>query len=233
MMKTQNIRITVIIAVYNAEKYIEDTIKSALDQQMKIDLVIIDGGSKDKTVEVINGYKSRLYEFVSEPDNGIYDAFNKGWNLASPESFILYLGAGDKLIQLPSIDSLKKADVVYGRVVLNENGIFRSKTGFALKLGNTLHHQALLVKKELHPVSPFDTRFSLYADFDFNQRLYKKKVRFFYDEDFLSYALPDGVSANFDKKQSGEVVKKNFGSIYFYMSKIFYRLQSLKLILSR
>lgn len=227
-METQNIKITVIIAVYNAERYIEDTIKSALNRKVKTDLIIIDGDSDDKTVEIINKYRSSLYKFVSEKDKGIYDAFNKGWNLAHPDSFILYLGAGDKLIRLPSIDSLMKADVVYGKVILNEDGIFRSKTGFVLKLGNTLHHQALLVKKKLHPISPFDIQFSLYADFDFNQRLYKKKVGFVYDDSFLSYALPDGVSANFDEEQSLKIVEKNFGKFYSYLARLFYSLQNLK-----
>ncbi len=231
-MKTQNIKITVIIAVYNGEKHIEDTVKSVISQNMKIDLIIIDGDSDDKTVEIVNRYNNSLYKFVSEKDKGIYDAFNKGWNLAHPDSFILYLGAGDELMQLPSMDSLMKADVVYGKVVINEDRIFRSKTGFVLELGNTLHHQALLVKKGLYPVSPFDIQFSLYADFDFNQRLYRRKVRFLYDDDFLSYALPDGVSANFDSVQSLKIVEKNFGKPHFYLATIYYKLQRLKKIVN-
>ena len=224
----QSIRITVIIAVYNGEKYIEDSIKSVINQKIKIDLIIIDGGSNDTTVEIINNYKNKLYEFVSEHDSGIYDAFNKGWNLAHPESFILYLGSGDKLMKLPSIESFNGADVVYGNVILDESRIFKSKSGFLLTLGNTLHHQALLVKKVLYPISPFDTQFSLYADFDFNQRLYKRKVSFVYDDIFLSYALPDGVSSNFDSEQSLKVVKKNFGKSRFYLAKIYYQLQKTK-----
>ena len=227
-METENLNITVIIAVYNAEEHIEDSIKSVLNQQMKIDLIIIDGDSDDNTVRIVRKYNNSLYKLVSEPDRGIYDAFNKGWNLANIDSFILYLGAGDKLLKLPSKDSFLKADVIYGKVVLNEASMFKSKIGLELKLGNTLHHQALFVKKRMHPISPFDTQFSLYADFDFNQRLYKKKVEFLYDDTFLSYALPDGVSADFDEGQSLKVVKKNFGKFYFYFAKLYYRLQRFK-----
>lgn len=231
-MDAQNNRITVIIAVYNGKNHIEDTIKSVIDQPTAIDLIIIDGGSNDGTVDVINRYKEDLYAFTSEPDDGIYDAFNKGWNLAHPDSFILYLGAGDKLMKLPGADSLKKADVVYGKVIWNENRVFKSKTGFILKLGNTLHHQSLLVKKTLHPVSPFDTRYSLYADFDFNQRLYKRNIKFLYDDAFLSYALPDGVTANLDERQSLQIVKKNYGQPHVFLARVFYKLQRLKALVT-
>lgn len=227
-IETEKIRITAIIAVYNGDTHIEDTIKSVLDQQVPMDLIIIDGESTDKTLEIIHRYESRLYNFVSEPDKGIYDAFNKGWNMAHPDSFILYLGVGDKLITLPAMDSLKKADIVYGNVILNETGLFRSKTGFGLKLGNTLHHQALLVRKALHPISPFDTQYRLYADFDFNQRLYKREVRILADDRFLSYALPGGVTAHFDRQESLKIIRKNFGRLYFFLAGIYYRIQGLK-----
>ncbi|TDT46341.1 glycosyltransferase involved in cell wall biosynthesis [Maribacter spongiicola] len=230
-MENQNIKITIIIAVFNGEEYIENTIKSVLNQKKKIDLIIIDGASQDKTVEIISKYKSKLHRFISEKDEGIYDAFNKGWNLADSNSFILYLGVGDQLKELPSDDKFTKADIIYGRVILNENTIFNSKIGFRLKLGNTLHHQALLVKKSLHPISPFDEQFNLYADFDFNQRLYKQNFTFIYDDVFLSYALPGGVSAVFDEQQSLKIVKKNYGVLLSVFAVIYYRLQNLKNLL--
>ncbi|SDT31902.1 Glycosyltransferase involved in cell wall bisynthesis [Maribacter dokdonensis] len=232
-METQNIKITVIIAVFNGEQHIENTIKSVLSQKIEIDLIIIDGESQDKTIEIINKYENKLYKFISEKDEGIYDAFNKGWDLAKSDSFILYLGVGDQLIKLPSEDKLINADIVYGKVILNENTVFNSKIGFRLRLGNTLHHQALLVKKSLHPISPFDKQFNLYADFDFNQRLYKQNLKFVYDDSFLSYALPGGVSANFDKNQSLKIVQKNYGKNYYYLAKLFYQIQRIKSLFSK
>jgi glycosyltransferase involved in cell wall biosynthesis len=59
--------------------------------------MIIDGGSEDNKLDIIKKYEDRLSYWVSERDSGIYDAMNKGWEAAAPNSFILFLGAGDRL----------------------------------------------------------------------------------------------------------------------------------------
>ena len=75
--------ISIIIAVFNAESYLEKTIMSVLKlNNHEIELIIIDGGSKDHTVDIIKKYNEKIAYWVSEPDKGIYDAFNKGWNAA-------------------------------------------------------------------------------------------------------------------------------------------------------
>ena len=74
--------------------------------------IIIDGGSTDGTVEYLNGLSKRNTIFVSEKDNGIYDAMNKGWKLATPESFVYFLNARD-LLAYP--ESLKAANLALGQ----------------------------------------------------------------------------------------------------------------------
>lgn len=203
--------ITVITVVFNGEKHLEDTILSVLNQMYdNVEYIIIDGGSTDGTVDIIRKYDGQIDYWVSEKDEGIYDAMNKGWQHANNDGSILFLGSGDKFLSLPrNIDS---RTILYGNVIIGDK-LFKSSLGYQLKAGNTLHHQALLVPKIFSITPPFDIRFPVYADFDFNQRLYRKGCAYKYCDDFLGYALPDGASAKLDILQMSSVTKKNFGII--------------------
>ena len=71
--------ISIITVVLNGDKHIEESINSVLSQKYnKLQYILIDGGSTDKTIEIINKYKKNINYFISEKDHGIYDAFNKG-----------------------------------------------------------------------------------------------------------------------------------------------------------
>ena len=79
-------KISIITISYNSEKTIEATIKSVLLQEgVELEYIIIDGASTDRTLEKIQPYQSKIHHFISEPDHGIYDAMNKGIQLASGE----------------------------------------------------------------------------------------------------------------------------------------------------
>ena len=83
-MIKKNPIISIITVVLNGEKTIEETIKSVLNQKYKnIQYIVLDGGSKDGTIKIINKYKDKIYYFKSEKDLGIYDAFNKGLDVAN------------------------------------------------------------------------------------------------------------------------------------------------------
>lgn len=208
--------ITVITVVRNCAAELEQTILSVFQQPYEnLEYIIIDGGSNDGTVDIIRKHEKRLRYWVSERDNGIYDAMNKGWALAKEHSFIIYLGAGDRLLALPDNMGIYRTDeVIYGRVSLKDNMVFKSRGGCLLRVYNTLHHQALLINKDLHPEKPFDTRYRIYADFDFNQRLYKVGAKFLYSGSFLAYASPSGVSSRFNLAETLRVVVKNFGPLW-------------------
>jgi glycosyltransferase involved in cell wall biosynthesis len=86
---------TIITPVYNGARYIKETIESVLGQTYPhVQYIVVDGGSTDGTVELVKAYGSRIDTFISEPDNGMYDALAKGLELAKGD-VIAYLNAGD------------------------------------------------------------------------------------------------------------------------------------------
>lgn len=214
--------ITIITVCYNAEKYIEQTILNVISLPYpNLSYIIIDGQSIDDTVGIIKKYEKKLSYWVSEPDRGIYDAMNKGWSVAPDNSYILFLGAGDKIKCLPAPESFNNVDVLYGNVEVG-NRLFYSKSNFMLRVGNTIHHQAELVRKAIHPTPPFSLKYKVYSDFDFNQRLLKMGAKFKKDDCFKAFALEDGVSFSFDKNEPLKIVESNFGFLYSLLARLYY-----------
>jgi glycosyltransferase involved in cell wall biosynthesis len=214
-------RISIVTVVLNGAQHLEETICSviALESAFKIDYLIIDGGSTDSSVDIIRRYASQLAFWVSEPDAGIYDAMNKGWTKSAEDSYILFLGAGDRLISLPRIEDLNAGhDVVYGRVFVGPDTVFIPTSGYRLKLYNSLHHQALLVHKKRSPKAPFNLHYKTYADFDFNQRLLKSGAQFYYSPHFVAYAHPGGVSDHHCFSESLKVIWKNYGITWIVLA---------------
>jgi Glycosyltransferases involved in cell wall biogenesis len=218
--------ITIITVSYNAIKTIEDTILSVLSQTYpNIEYIIIDGGSTDGTLDIIKKYQDRISYWVSEADKGIYDAMNKGWHIAKKESYILFIGADDKIISLPSVKFMCNSYncIIYGEVELY-NRTFKSICNWKLRLTNTIHHQALLIPKKIHIDPPFNLKYCTYADYDFNLRLYLGKNKFVKDIDFKSFALPNGASHLLNIKEMTNIVKDNEGVLYYFLSYIYLKL---------
>jgi glycosyltransferase involved in cell wall biosynthesis len=90
--------LSIVTVVYNGERYITDTLESVVSQKHPlIEHIVIDGGSTDNTVAICSEYSSSIDIMISEPDNGIYDAMNKGLHIASGE-YVSYLNADDYLV---------------------------------------------------------------------------------------------------------------------------------------
>lgn len=214
-------RITIVTVVKNNAHNLEETILNVIDKKVKteIDYLVIDGGSTDGTTDIIRKYADHISYWVSEPDSGIYDAMNKGWAAAENDSFVLFLGAGDKIISLPdTMSCFCQNDILFGDVRMGEKTVFKARADYHLKLYNSLHHQALLVNKALHPGPPFNCRYRIYADFDFNQRLIKRGANFIYSPDISGYAIPGGVSDRGSFPELLNVISGNFGPIWVAMA---------------
>src|ERR1700760_688999 len=100
----QDLKISIITVVFNSQNTIERCINSVLGQKFKnIEYIIVDGGSTDNTCRIIDNYKENIDAFISEPDNGIYDAINKGIALAT----------GDIIGTINADDFFADNDVLY------------------------------------------------------------------------------------------------------------------------
>lgn len=114
-------KISMITITYNSEKYLEDTIKSVVEQNYpNLEYIIIDGGSKDRTLEIVDKYRDKIAYVVSEPDKGICDAFNKGIKVATGD-LIGIINSDD--LQLPDTLSIvgenydPQVDIIRGTIV--------------------------------------------------------------------------------------------------------------------
>jgi glycosyltransferase involved in cell wall biosynthesis len=165
--------ISIVTVCRNAAMVLDKTIQSVLNQTDKdFEYLIIDGLSTDSTARIVAKYSDRVAVFLSERDNGIYDAMNKGVALASGE-FVLFMNAGD-VFENPNVlgrirQTLGTAHVVYGDVVVDfGQGILfhkQSKPIDKLYRGMICSHQSLLVARQLLLDHPFSLSFKIAADY--------------------------------------------------------------------
>lgn len=131
-----NIDFTIITATYNSEKTIKRTLNSVLNQtyNKSFEYIVIDGNSKDKTIELVKNYEPKFkernifFKWISEPDSGIYDAWNKGLKLATG-NWISFLGSDDYYVDdaLNNYSLLLNKDYSYDWVYSNVNYIENEK----------------------------------------------------------------------------------------------------------
>lgn len=123
---------SIITVTYNAEKVLEETIQSVITQTYRnVEYIIVDGASKDNTLKIIEKYQGYISLMVSEPDKGLYDAMNKGIQMATGD-YLCFLNAGDKLHENNTLQRIAETlndkelpDVVYGETaIVDEEGNF-------------------------------------------------------------------------------------------------------------
>jgi glycosyltransferase involved in cell wall biosynthesis len=223
--------ITIVTITYNAESFLERTILSVLAAQRQFDIeyIIIDGRSKDKTVEIIKRYETHISHWVSEPDSGLYDAMNKGLEIATGK-YIWFLNAGDEIhdteVLIHLFDRLAdNADVYYsdamfvndsGSVVGLRSQITPHRLPKNLKwqdmaLGMKVCHQAFIVRRTIAP--KYDIT-NLSADIDWEIECLKNSNKTTYLDFILCKYLTGGLSVQRHRQSlidRFKVLKKHFG----------------------
>lgn len=219
--------VSIITVVYNGEKHLENTINSIINQSYKnIEYIIIDGASKDRTIEIIKRYESKISKWISEPDKGIYDAMNKGLQIAKGD-YVWFINAGDEIY---SSDTLKNifdksttfADIYYGETEEMEEsgeriGMRRLKTPEQLtwknlSMGMVVCHQSIIVKKEI--IENYNINYKYSADIDWMINVLKKSEGIINTKLILSKFKTGGISRNNiikSLKERFKIMAKHYG----------------------
>lgn len=200
-------KISIITVCFNAEKYIEQTIKSVIAQKnSEIEYIVIDGASTDKTLNIIRQYESKITRWVSEPDKGIADAMNKGIRLATGD-YLLFLNADD-YFQAPDAIAVAtswmgecKDIYIYDTIFLKKKGGIRRHSGVFGKRINFkgVCHQGVLCRRSLfEKIGVFNTSFKVCMDYDFFMRAYRYGATGQYISEVLSVMRDGGISSRQD-----------------------------------
>lgn len=188
-------KFSIITVVLNREEDIEYTLKSITQQTYKnLEYIVIDGASTDDTLKKIELYRDRVDVLLSEKDNGIYEAMNKGLELAQGD-YVLFVNGGDSLHDITTLENIVKKtfksenhqpDIIYGECMLVhknrspiglrskfKNQIFpESLNYYSFKNGTSVSHQSFIVKREI--TLPYDLSYQWSSDIDWMLNCIKK-----------------------------------------------------------
>ena len=182
-----DIKLSIITISLNSEEDIEKAILSVADQTYQNkEHILIDGGSQDSTVDIIKKYNDHLSYWVSEPDSGIADAFNKGINKATGD-YILFINSDDFLINDKSLQSI--CDSIQDQLdyyIFEVMSVFPDKTrklmpnrnfGFStyFKMGSC-HQGHVISRKLFEKYGSYDNSFKIGMDYDFVLRVMSQGI---------------------------------------------------------
>ena len=216
-------KISIITVTYNSEKTIESTILSVLNQKYTdLEYIIIDGKSSDNTLNIVEKYKDKIDVIISEPDNGISDAFNKGIKLATGD-VIGIINSDDMLTEnaLEELNSIIQEypdyDVYYGNSI-----IFDKKSAHIYKpdcdINNILKymfisHPSTFVRKSCYEkYGTFDVNYKCAMDFELLSKMYLNGAKFKYFDYECTWFRLGGASRtkdNITKKESIQIAIRN------------------------
>jgi glycosyltransferase involved in cell wall biosynthesis len=217
-------KITIITVCLNSCEAIIATCESISKQQndANFEWIVIDGGSTDGTLDILDKYKDLITILVSEPDNGIYDAMNKGI-LHAKGQYLLFLNAGDSLYKsnsLCSIDLSLNSDLIVGNLFLSQSELVRESPQLLPKdylLKGMLPHQASFFRRDIFDkYGFFDASYRIAGDYEMFSRLIQKyRVCYNHVPDIIANFDETGISSNdkfrdLRKKENNRVRWKYF-----------------------
>lgn len=202
-------KLSVITVTYNAERTLERTLQSVQKQSYQhMEHLVVDGASKDKTVEILKQQTSNILRWKSEKDNGLYDAMNKAVKMVSGD-YLCFLNAGDTFYASDTVEKLMRCidenkfpDIVYGETaIVDFEGKFlymrrlkapQNLTWKSFKNGMLVCHQAFIVKRELF--EPYDLHYRFSSDVDWCIRMMKKATSIVHSRQILIRYLNEGLT---------------------------------------
>ena len=182
-MKSRNeIKVSIITVTKNSEPFLAETIKSVIDQTYPlIEYIIIDGASTDNTLNIVKQFSFAISNFLSEKDQGMYDAINKGLKLATGD-YILILNSDDLLTENDTIEKvvkeigMNKLDYYHGNMIKSKDNMFKKVKLFPVTFkrlllsghGTFVPHPCFFISKNQNEqLGGYDTKYRYAADFDY------------------------------------------------------------------
>ena len=206
--------VSIITVVYNDVSHIQQTMNSVLSQTYKhIEYIVIDGGSTDGTVDIINSLKYKLSFFVSERDKGIYDAMNKGVAHANGE-WVVFMNSGDSFYDSNVLEHIfniyndKGEGYIYGDTLLlgskDDDIVVKATERRGERKYMAGFHQSILTRTNELKQHPFTLDYKLISDMAFYYNLYKRNPSSYYYQGVISKYNLSGVSTKYLKKRAHE-----------------------------
>lgn len=200
------LKVSIITVCYNSAKTIEQTIQSVIRQNYdNIEYIIIDGGSTDGTIDVIKKYEDKISYWISEPDNGLYDAMNKGIKIATGE--IIGIINSDDWYNEGAVEKVvncferNNCGIVYADMItVADNGVIFRKCAAKINKDHIYfrmiyNHATIFVKKHIYEkYGVFDCQYKIVADYDAMLRFYNQQVVFAYLPFDVAFFRLGGVS---------------------------------------
>ena len=224
-------KVSLITVCLNSAKTLTDTIESIVAQSYQnLEYIIIDGGSTDGTLEIIRRHEKHIAVWLSEPDNGIYDAMNKGIRMATGE--IVGIVNSDDFLEDNALDVIstsyiknKQAEVIYGKARVIDD---KAKISFIVRppldlsgkkiYGMNIPHGGVYITKKCYEKHGlYNIKYSLAADHELMVRLATRDINFMYiDEILINQRLGGASSANFLKTiNEYRIININNGQSYY------------------
>lgn len=204
-----NPKISIITVTYNAEKVLGKTLESIRKQEYNnIECLVIDGASKDRTIDIIKENSDIITKWISEPDKGLYDAMNKGLDMATGD-YVWFLNAGDTIAKKNILSYLFEEefvmrDIYYGdTLIVDEKGHkiggrrLKPKediTWKSFKWGMLVCHQSILVKRAIAP--KYNLNYKIAADYEWVLESFKRARYITGTRHKISCFLKGGLSQN-------------------------------------
>lgn len=227
MCKQQHPTISIVSVCYNEPA---ENVRLSLDSICtqtydNVEKIVIDGGSRPETLAAIDNYSSHIDKYVSEPDNGIYDAMNKGLAMATGD-FVIFMNIGDRFFSCDTVQKMVEysldhpmVDCLYGDVVIiDENGNewagpqVHKLNRFSVLLYMICHQSIMARRSVFEAIGNFDLKYRLIADKDWVHKSILAGMRWAHTDMFVCYYDGTGVSSSIDKRdcEINRFVAQNF-----------------------
>jgi glycosyltransferase involved in cell wall biosynthesis len=195
-------KISIVTVVYNDENRIRKTIESVISQTYSnIEYIVVDGKSTDNTINVIKNYQNNISQLISEVDDGIYDAMNKGLKVSTGDR-VLFLNAGDELFDKNIISYVinllkgkEKYALVYGSVLLKGRDIILKSVPIkSINKVMVTNHQACFFNTSIHKNYYYNINYKIAADYDVIFKMFNNNEEFAIIDSVISKVEPNGVA---------------------------------------